>query len=691
MLSCNEISTLYVSQTEGNDDYSGYLPQADGRGCGPFRTLERAVDAVLSMRAASCFQPVTVAVMGDYCLAKPLELGCRHYPQACTPRFSESTPFESVTFQSYGAKRARLIGGKKLTGFCNDTFMGKDCLSVRVPEVAEGKWDFTDLYVNGKRAEIARYPASGTFTAVTSEFPLESMTTSGSKWFLAHKEDLCDVTDIESAVINFDHHWVDEHTPVESYDRETGKLVFRYRSTFNISTEYNHIDAKGHGHTSEFHYYVTDTKHGFLRPGDWFLDRNEGILYYIPRDASETAGTVEVFAPTLTQLVRVEGTPENKAYAIRFRNLSFFCTKGDYVPNAASWAPDESVGDPKENDRASDCQAAFAAPGAIYFRYADLCSVTDCDVTCTGAYAIDVREGCDRTRVENCRLTGLGAGGIKIFGGSIQQPEEMRSSYATIRNNEIADIGLRYAQGIGIILSHSAFNEIEGNVIHDTYYSGISIGWVWGYEENISIGNRIVKNHVYNIGRGERSRLSDLGGIYCLARQRGTVIAENRIHDITCSVYLACGLHADEGSSYLTVEKNLIYNTDVSMALHFGMGNTVRNNVFANASDYLIRDCRNESHTKLLIEHNILVNNGKPIYRGANRMMDGAVMHHNLIWNSAKDPKITDVDFDTWQKVYGKDEGSIFADPGFAAPEKGDFSLPENSPAFSVGFEKWEE
>ncbi len=42
--------------------------------------------------------------------------------------------------------------------------------------------------------------------------------------------------------------------------------------------------------------------------------------------------------------------------------------------------------------------------------------------------------------------------------------------------------------------------------------------------------------------------------------------------------------------------------------------------------------------------------------------------------------------FDKWQSQ-GHDTHSLIADPGFTAPEKGDFRLPPNSAAFKIGFE----
>jgi len=73
----------------------------------------------------------------------------------------------------------------------------------------------------------------------------------------------------------------------------------------------------------------------------------------------------------------------------------------------------------------------------------------------------------------------------------------------------------------GMALIHSYGNEVSHNHIHDFYYTGISCGWVWGFAENVSRENRIEKNHIHHLGKGV---LSDMGGIYILGVQPGTML-----------------------------------------------------------------------------------------------------------------------------------------------------------------------
>ena len=107
----------------------------------------------------------------------------------------------------------------------------------------------------------------------------------------------------------------------------------------------------------------------------------------------------------------------------------------------------------------------------------------------------------------------------------------------------------------------------------------------------------------------------DMGGIYLLGKQRGTLIADNRIHDVVSRDYGAWGIYLDEGSSYVTVEKNAVYNTqNECFHIHYGTGNVVRNNVFYGVSAPCVYTSRHELHDQIQFERNIFVTNGSQIY-----------------------------------------------------------------------------
>jgi len=64
-------------------------------------------------------------------------------------------------------------------------------------------------------------------------------------------------------------------------------------------------------------------------------------------------------------------------------------------------------------------------------------------------------------------------------------------------------------------------------------------------------------------------------------------------------------------------------------------------------------------------------------------------MDYNLYWNaSGQKVDFFGLTFDQW-KSKGMDVHSLIVDPLFENPEKRDFRLKENSPAFSLGFKRF--
>ena len=648
MLSYYNAATIYLSQETGNDDYTGFKPSPDAQGNGPIQSITRLEEILNTMRACGVMQPITVKVMGDYYLTKPIQLGFDLAPGI----FANSHPMKNVTFESYGDQRARLIGGKKLTGFQRDRFNDQECLSLYIPEVKEGTWHFTDLYVNGKRAAAARYPKEGTLRAQTTELPEpDRQLFDGSKWFQAFPEDLQSVDGVENAIVSFYHYWIDEHSPVKSYNKETGRLEMEYRSRFNLTVEYEP------GRSSDLHYYLENIPQAFSSANEWYLDVPKGMLYYIPEDPAAEPEDFEFFAPVLTRLVEVKGNPQNKTGGIRFRNLEFICSRGDYASTkgTAMQEQNESFG--------SDAQAVHAAPGAIYFEQAEDCGIFNCDISCMGIHGVEINHGCNGIRVENTRLMQLGGGGIKVYGRSTAEEPELETSNCVLRGNLISDCGKRYAAACGILINHSAHNEISDNEICYLDYTGISVGWVWGYSPSTTYGNIIRNNHIHHIGMG---KLSDMGGIYLLGYQNGTIVEGNRIHDVNSAHYGGWGIYTDEGSSYITVEKNVVYNCKSNCYhQHYGSYNTIRDNVFAYSGEALVRISRREAHLGLLIENNTFISKGTEMYSYSNNMAPCGVIqtNNNRYWDVTREEPVMfkgekEVLLEEWQQVYGMDEGS---------------------------------
>ncbi len=305
-----------------------------------------------------------------------------------------------------------------------------------------------------------------------------------------------------------------------------------------------------------------------------------------------------------------------------------------------------------------------------------------------------MRRGCSECRIIGSHFVEGGAGGVRITGGNDPFSPQHHTHGNHICDNTIIHMGRRYLAGCGILLMDAYENEISHNEIADLYYTGISVGWVWGYADSITRDNRIEKNHIHHIGQG---LLSDMGGIYLLGLQPGTVVSGNVIHDIQARFYGGWALYTDEGSSYITLENNICYRTsETSYHQHYGCMNTVRNNIFAFSKEFMLRLSRPELHLGLIFERNIILADNVPIY-GSD--FDGypprcCAAHDNLIYDISNQEPVFFKYHDDGRVLYHEDmkaqydmeSGSRVANPCFTDLEHDDFSLRPESPAFRMGF-----
>ena len=164
--------------------------------------------------------------------------------------------------------------------------------------------------------------------------------------------------------------------------------------------------------------------------------------------------------------------------------------------------------------------------------------------------------------------------------------------------------------------------------------------------------------------------LSDMGGNYNLGVQPGTIIRNNLFHDIDSHGYGGWGIYTDEGSSYITIENNLVHHTKSGgFHQHYGRENIVRNNIFAFARIGQIIRSRMEDHLSFTFTNNIVYWSEGPLL-GSNWSDDKYALDYNCYYNTTGEPVMfKDWTFDEW-KARGQDTHSIIADPLFADPGK---------------------
>ncbi|MBE5739526.1 MAG: right-handed parallel beta-helix repeat-containing protein [Clostridiales bacterium] len=652
MQSYYSISTIFVGKE---------LPFVENqKGRGKYVTsIEDAVRVCCDLRRSGILQPLTVRIAsGRYELARTLEF---------------SNDIYSVTFESQTGKAEDVIlsGGQKIEGFTETVFNGKKCVVAYLPQVKEGKMNFSDFYVNGERATLSRFPAEGYLQFAEAE-NMGLFLDDISKWIRLKKEDVKDLSaeDIRNATLSYLHYWVDEHTAVESYDEETGVLVMDKYSRFGI-----------YGEKTESAYYFENVSKTFGKPGEWYLDKAEGKLYYVLREG-ECVETLDAYIPYLSSIANFTGASSAPIKNIVFKNVTFAYTKGEH----------ESVNDSGLRV-ASDGQGVSEAKGTVNFEYAENCALIGCKFVNYGLHGVNVGKGCSYISVRDTFFYDGGAGGVIMGGADANGDVSDRTHSNEIIDCVIRHCGRRHMAACGVLIKHAYNNKIVGNEISDLYYTGISAGWVWGYKESVTRDNYIAYNHIFDLGKRV---LSDMGGVYLLGAQPGTVVCNNHIHDVYGREYGGWALYTDEGSACITLEKNICYRcSDNCIHQHYGRMNVVKNNIFAFAEKALCCVTWGELHLSTVFENNILITNGELVYNllAREHVENGTVATgNNLLWSI--NGSATDV-FEYCGKKYGIEDaqrlgfevGSVYADPKCKDIKNYDFTVAEDSPAYALGFQ----
>ena len=640
---------LFVSP-EGNDLNLGTIEQ-------PLASLTGARNAIREYKK-NHVQTVSFVVTiadGIYTMKEPFVL---KYKDGGTDKYP-------VIYRAEKGATPIFSGGKKITGF---KVKENGVWEAKIPESNYYKWRFDQLYVNNKRAVLARTPNIG-FLKIGSV--QENIWERGTGR----------VTEKAQQILTFDK---DNFKSIQNLSNDDLELM-RFRAYHKWDFTIRHIDKIDRDSLALF------TSGTGMKPwnplkkdgrivfenyeaaldlvGEWFLN-NKGILTYIPL-LGQTPENAEVIAPVLETLISVKGDIHNNKFVeyIKFEGISF--KHSHYRIPLSGFEPN---------------QAAVEIPSAIMLEGAKNITFSNCEISHTGQHAIWFGKGCSNSVVSHCYINNIGGGGIYL--GDVAPLSGAEHTHnIKLDNNIIQTGGQEFPPAVGIWVGHSSDNEITHNDIGNFYYTGISVGWIWGYKPSLAKRNKISYNNIHHIGW---DLLSDMAAVYTLGKSEGTVVSNNVIHHVHAYSYGGWGLYPDEGSSDIVMKNNLVYSTKTGgFHQHYGKNNTIKNNIFAYSKMYQVQCTRVEEHRSFNFSNNIVVFDKGAVLNGSWNKID-IYMDNNLYWNIAGNTyDFNGNSFKKWQQL-GHDVNSFVENPNFKDAPNFDFRLENNKSTQKINFKTFD-
>lgn len=524
---------VYVSPA-GNDSNSGSKEN-------PFQTLVHARDFVRQQikHSAATRSPVTVWLAGgDYPIDRTFEL------------LQEDSGVENapICYRAEPGAQVRLIGGRQIPSNAfkpvqDPTILNRLDASARGHVVQAdlkslGITNFGQVAVNGKRGElffndrpltVARWPNQGfvKIVNVTTEQPIESHGIAGSKrGKFTYDGDRPNRWTEEKDIWLQGYwfwDWADQCEKVQSLDTNTKTIT---------------LVPPGHayGYRKGQSYYALNVLAELDQPGEWYLDRQAGILYLWPPSSIEKARIV--FSTLEAPVIQLK----NASYAV-LRGLTVETTRGDGI-----------VVEGGQNNLIAGCTVRNVGSTAIVVSGGKHNGVAGCDV-----YEVNA--------------------GIRIYGGDRRTLTPAGNFASNNHIHHFARLQRTYMPAIDV---GGVGNRADHNLVHDAPHWAISFG-----------GNENVMefNELHDVCQ----ETGDVGVFYT-GRDwtiRGNVIRNNFIHHVTGpGAGTGQGVYLDDCASGTIVRGNIIYKTSRAMLIGGGRDNVIENNIMFDCKESLSFDNR---------------------------------------------------------------------------------------------------
>jgi hypothetical protein len=247
-----------------------------------------------------------------------------------------------------------------------------------------------------------------------------------------------------------------------------------------------------------------------------------------------------------------------------------------------------------------------------------------------GATAVDLADGTQNSSVDNSVITDTAGGGVSVgeVDDYFQNNPAFMTTGDTISRNLITYVGQDYDDTVGVWAGYTRDLTVTHNDIGHTPYSGMSLGWGWGYASPCSMqaaeglstcehgtnyagGNAITDNYIHDV----MNTLNDGGPIYTNGGQAGDIVDGSIVDSVLAGNYVSIGnhddnmLYQDEGSSYWHTYDNVV--NFAAGGSWIGMWTPTINNITIGPDNYSSTTAVNNNGTDISYTAPTVVTNGE--------------------------------------------------------------------------------
>lgn len=693
---------FYVSADIGNDAWSGSLavPNADATD-GPLRTLGAAQQAIRQARKSNALsvKGTTVRISGGtYSFAKTLQFDEDDSGTESAAIVWQAAPGETVIFsgglavdQFVPVSNPAVL--KRFAAEARDHILQADLRALGLNEFAElseKDGPGLELFFDHQRMQRARYPNAGYLL-------IDDVPQSGGK--LIHEGSWQWQRDDIPVGRHFGRFTFSEAQPAQWQPADDiwlqGYFCWDWRDGLQRVARIDPDDRQiylappyhNYGFSKNQRYFFLNVLEALDQPGEWYLDREKGLLYFWP-PKSLTDGPAQV------SLLRGPLVALRNARHLRFENITFELSQTNAIEISGG------------NDNL----------------------IAGCTIRNVGVTGIYV-DGGKQQGILSSNIYHTGSGAVIMLSGD--RPT-LTPGNSFVDNCHIYDIGQVRKTACRAVDVHGVGNRVAHNLIHDAPDAGIFYG-----------GNEMVVefNEIHSIAKES----DDVGATYYGRdyTMRGNVVRYNYFHHLEKPMHVGVmAVYLDDFASAATIYGNIFYKAGRAVFMGGGRSHTIENNIFIESTPSVFLDARGlvrnteyfDGRLTTLVDRMKAMNYRQPPFSTAypelltlydddparpkyNRILrnisvggrwldlysgldldlleiTGNLIADPVLFRTSEETGVETEHFAEWdrgheatvQQFVQRGNEIISGDPGFVDAANADFRLREDSPALQLGF-----